>query len=78
MAITIQAVKLHTGRQNPWAYEIPATFIDSEDGHHNIMMVFKAGEPTQSEIDDMVAFWKAKLEAEPVEEPIIAEDGTEI
>jgi len=75
MAIIIET-NLHTGRQNPWAYEIPTTIIDAENAHHNIILSFKSGEPTQEEINNMIAFWKVKIEIE--EETVIAEDGVEI
>ena len=61
--MVVIATDLHTGRQRPEAYEIPATFTDDAGGEHNIVMVFRNGEPSQAEIDAMVAFHIARIEA---------------
>ena len=58
----IISTTLHTGRQRPWAYEIPATFVDDAGGEHNIVMVFREGEPSPEQIAATTAFWQARLE----------------
>ena len=60
---TIIETVLHMGRMRPWAYEIPATFTDDEGKDYNSVLVFKAGAPTQVEIDGMVAMHVARIEA---------------
>jgi len=64
----IRETNLHVGRQHAWAYEIPATFIDDSNQEHNVVLVFKAGKPTQAEIDGMIALQIGKIEAEENEE----------
>ena len=54
----------HTGRQHPWGYEIPATFLDDEGRQHNHVLLFRKQEsPSQAEIDTATTMWIARLEA---------------
>ena len=63
----IISTTLHSGRQRPWAYEIPATFVDDMGREHNVVMVFREGEPSPEQIAATTAFWTARLEAEEEE-----------
>lgn len=47
----------------PWGWEIPATFVDDAGDEHNKVLLFRDGEPSQGQIDEMAAFWIAKIEA---------------
>jgi len=61
---TVVQTTLHTGRQRPWGWEIPATFVDNAGKEHNEVLLFRRqGPPSQAEIDEMAAFWIAKIEA---------------
>jgi len=62
MATVVQTT-LHTGRQRPWGWEIPATFVDDVGSEHNEVLLFREGEPSQAQIDEMAAFWVGKIEA---------------
>ena len=62
--------KLHTAKQTPWGYEIPAVFIDdnTKEVYEQIMLFQKA--PKVAEISAMAAFWieKITMPEEPVDE----------
>ena len=62
--MTIIGTIFHTGRQQPWGYEVPATFTDDTGGEHNVVLLFRKQEiPSQVEIDAMAVWWITKLEA---------------
>ena len=63
ITIKIKKTIKHTGRQRPWGYEIPATFVDEQDQEHNVVLLFRCqGEPKHQDITDAEASQIAKLE----------------
>ena len=61
---TVVETTLHTGRQRPWGFEIPTTFVDDTGEEHNEVLLFRRqGPPSQADIDAMAAFWVGKIEA---------------
>ena len=65
--MVIISTTLHTGRDRPWAYEIPMTCVGDDGREHNVVMVFRDGVPDRAAADAMTAFHVARIEAEEVE-----------
>jgi len=61
--ITVIRTTLHTCRQRPWGWEVPATFTDDDGNEHNEVLLFRNGEPSEAEIEAAKAFWIARIEA---------------
>jgi len=60
----IVSVTQHTGRQRPWGWEIPTTFVDDAGDEHNEVLLFRRqGQPSLAEVDEMTKFRVAKIEA---------------
>jgi len=64
----------HVGRQHPWGYEIPTTFVDDLGGEHNIVILFRKQEtPSKVEINEATAMWIDRLETAVQEPDIVPE-----
>jgi len=64
--------KLHTGKQTPWGYEIPATFTDSVSNKVYSKILLFPKKPEEKEIESMASFWVERIELpeEPIEEMV--------